>query len=145
MNIELWTAWVPVISAVAVAVIANGVIALVAHWRRKKVDAEAAKADAEAGKADAEASRVDAEAADVLTGTALRIVKRMEKKVLELEAQLTEQQIISREQGKEIRVLQCRVKILEDENHDLRRGAERLVIQVEARGETPEWRPEELL
>jgi cell division protein FtsB len=120
-------AWLTILSAVIVSVVANGAIILVAWWRRKKVGAETAK--------------VDAEAADVLTGTALRIVTRMEQKVLEVEAQLAEQKGISTEQGKEIRKLQCRVKILEDENSDLRRGAERLVGQLVDAKLEPDWRP----
>ncbi len=74
-----------------------------------------------------------ADAADSITGSAERMVKRWEARVLELEATVEEQ-------GGEIRSLNARVRVLEDENHSLRYGANRLESQLIGAGLEPEWR-----
>ena len=79
-----------------------------------------------------------ADAAKSLTSSAVEMVETWERRVKELEATV-------KEQGKEIVRLKAQMEVLGEENKTLFHGAERLVTQVEARGEVPEWRPGEEL
>ena len=110
----------PIVAAIIVSVLANAGALLL--WRSQR-------------------GKNKAEAADVLTGTALRIVENMEARMREMEEQVAEQEVEIVSQGKEIKVLKLRVQVLENENHDLLRGAERVIGQIVSLGQEPVWRP----
>ena len=108
--------WISVIVPLAIALIVNAAGLLLYRSQRGKNKADAA---------------------DLLTGSALDMVKRWETRVKELEAQVEEQ-------GKEIHELERRVRVLENENERLRDGAERLEGQVVSLGHVPVWTREKL-
>ena len=105
--------WLPVIVALTVAFFGN-VVALLGWWSQR--------------------GKRKADMAEILTGSALDMVKRWEKRVKELEKKVDCQ-------GEEIRELKARVGVLEEENFDLAAGAKRLVRQVEREGLVPDWKP----
>ena len=117
---DFWSIAVPIISAIIVAALANG--GAILYWRTRR-------------------DKTKAEAADVLTGTALRIVKNMEARMRKMESKVSEQDAEITSQGEEIKRLKLRVRCLENENHSLRQGAERVIGQVVSLGLEPEWRP----
>ena len=107
------TDWlIPAIVAVVVALFANGAGWFL--WRARR-------------------AKIDVDAAEVLTGAALEMVQRWEKRVIALETSRNEME-------EEIKQLKARVRVLEDENHILRTGAGRLEGQVVSLGHTPVWR-----
>ncbi len=75
--------------------------------------------------------QTNADAAESLTGSALSMVKRWERRVIELEACVTE--------------LDARVKKLERENEGLRHGASRLESQLDSLNIPPVWRMKDLI
>lgn len=77
-----------------------------------------------------------AEAADVITDSSLKIVKRMERRVCELEVDMEQQRANSAAQAIQIVNLNRLVD-------DLRRGANRVIGQLVSLGHEPVWRPEE--
>ena len=105
--------WLPVIVALTVAAIGNAV-AFLGWWSQR--------------------GKRKADLADVLTDSALDMVKRWEKRVKGLELKVDAQ-------GEEIRELKARVGVLEEENFDLVAGARRLAGQLESLGITPLWKP----
>jgi len=102
-----------------VALIANGVGFLLWKPQRKKIEAEAA---------------------DILTGTAMDLIKEMKEQIAELQEsdELKEQQIIKLQ--RRIDDLRERVKALEEENAYLREGAMQLESQVVDLGREPIWK-----
>ena len=105
--------WLPVIVALTVAFFGN-VVALLGWWSQR--------------------GKRKADMAEILTGSALDMVKRWEKRVKELESRVDQQ-------GEEIRELKARVGVLEEENLDLVAGAKRLTGQIESLGHAPVWAP----
>ena len=75
--------------------------------------------------------KLQADATGILTTAAVGMVQRGEKRVLDLESAVEE--------------LRQRVRVLEDENECLRRGASRLEGQVESLGHAPVWRLRDLM
>ena len=103
--------WVSVVVPLIIAIIVNAGGLLLYRSRRGKNKADAAES---------------------LTGSALDMVKRWEVRVVELEAQVDAQ-------GMEIHALESRVRVLENENADLRHGAGRLEGQLKSLGHEPVW------
>ena len=97
--------WVPTVAAILVALIANGAGFILLRSQRNKTNADAA---------------------DVLTGSALKMVQRWEARVRVLEERVD--------------VLEKRVKTLEEENEELTRGARRLEGQLDSMDIEPVWR-----
>lgn len=95
----------PAVAAIVVAILANGVGWWIARSQRQKLDADAA---------------------DVLTGSALRMVERWERRVSQLE--------------KEIGRLERKVRLLTEATEALCKGAARLEGQIVAMGHEPVWR-----
>ena len=119
MNEWLVTALISGAVTLIVALIANGVGLLLWKPRRKKLEAEAT---------------------DILTGTAMDLIKEMKEQIAELQEsdELKEQQIIKLQ--RRIDDLRERVKVLEKENAYLREGAMQLENQVVELGREPIWK-----
>jgi len=119
MNEWLVTALISGAVTLIVALVANGVGLLLWKPRRKKLEAEAT---------------------DILTGTAMDLIKEMKEQIAELQEsdELKEQQIIKLQ--RRIDDLRERVKVLEKENAYLREGAMQLENQVVELGREPIWK-----
>jgi len=118
MDNWLATALISGAVTLVVALVANGVGFLLWRPQRKKLEAEAA---------------------DILTGTAMDLIREMKEQIAELQEsdKQKEQQIIEL-QGR-IDDLRERVRVLEKENAYLREGAMQLENQVVDLGREPVW------
>jgi hypothetical protein len=103
---------------ILLAILGSGAVsALIAGWLVRRKTKAGAKVD-------------EAVAADRITGSSLSLVDRWEKRVMALED--------------ETAALRVRVRLLEDTNEILYRGAMKLQGQVMALGHEPVWRVESL-